>query len=291
MPVHASDVGTHFKIEKLGPGLYLHPGRTATNQDPQRGDIANLGFIIGASCIAVIDTGGSVQTGRRLQQAIRDVSDKPICYVINSHIHYDHLLGNAAFRQGDAKFVGHEALAGAVENNRGFFREEYRQELAGGEAPVIGPDILVNDSLELDLGGRVLELTAHGPAHTFTDLSIFDRQTGTLWLADLLFIDHIPVLDGKLKGWLKVMDRLEAMPARRVVPGHGPASTHWPQAAGPQRRYLETLRDQVREKLAQGLFMEEILEQAGREESRRWLLHEHYHRRNVSKAFTELEWE
>lgn len=64
----------------------------------------------------------------------------------------------------------------------------------------IAPDQIVENTLELDLGSGVILLKAHRKTHTSQDLSIFDRQTRTLWLADLLFIDRIPALDGSVKG-------------------------------------------------------------------------------------------
>lgn len=288
----ASKVSTHFNLSEVAPGIYVHQGKTATPEQPGRDDIANIGFIIGEECIAVIDTGGSVVTGTMLRQALRSVSDRPVCYVINTHIHYDHLLGNAAFDVEGVKFVGHESLVPAVERNRDFFVRQYGEELGvQGKSAIVGPDITVQKSTTLDLGNRVLTLTAHQPAHTHNDLSVFDERTGTLWLSDLLFVDHVPVLDGSLKGWLDLLEKLSGIPAARAIPGHGPISVDWPAAVQPEQRYLTALRDDVRDMLARGLFMEDVLDKAGREEQGRWRLFDYYHRRNVSKAFTELEWE
>ncbi len=95
---------------------------------------------------------------------------------------------------------------------------------------------MVNDHAEIDLGGRVLALTAHGIAHTDCDLSVFDLSTGTLLPADLLFVQRVPSLDGSLKGWLKELETLRKVPARRAVPGHGPTSVDWPKGASDLER-------------------------------------------------------
>lgn len=290
---HASTGTGGFNLTQVAPGVYVHHGKMVSVEDAGRDDVANIGFIVGKDCVAVIDTGGSVRIGEQLRQAIHRTTTVPVCYVINTHIHYDHVLGNAAFAGDGVEFIGHEQLAPAIEANREFFLKNFRQELGqdASAASIIGPGRLVHDTLELDLGNRKLLLAAHRPAHTNNDLTVYDETTRTLWLSDLLFMQRIPALDGSLKGWLAVLQNLMAMPADRAIPGHGPVSAPWPQAAGDEVRYLETLRDQIRAKLKQGLFLEEIIDEVGSKEKTRWLLYEHQHKRNVSRAFTELEWE
>ena len=103
-------------------------------------------------------------------------------------------------------------------------------------------------------------------------------------------IRRLPVVDGSLTGWLDVLTQLARVPATRVVPGHGPASAAWPVALEPQRTYLVGLRDQVRRALDQGLTLQQAVEQVpmpGPE----WRLREGNHQRNVTAAYTELEWE
>ena len=118
-------------------------------------------------------------------------------------------------------------------------------------------------SIELDLGGRVILLKAHRQAHTSQGLSAFDRQTKTLWLADLLFIDCIPALDGSVKGWLSLIEELRGMEAARVIPGHGPVSAPWPEALDAEQRYLQTLVDEIRVLIARGGTLEEAIKTVG----------------------------
>ncbi|MYH69928.1 MAG: quinoprotein relay system zinc metallohydrolase 2 [Gammaproteobacteria bacterium] len=289
----SGDKDGNFNLAEISAGIYVHQGKHVDLDHADHDDIANIGFIIGDECIAVIDTGGSVATGLALKNAIKNISSLPVCYVINTHIHFDHVLGNFAFKEFAPEFVGHENLVQEMEHNRSFFLSEFAADLGDNpsEDTIIGPDITVADKLDLDLGNRLITLSAHPPSHSFTDLSIYDHETGTLWLSDLLFIDRIPVFDASLRGWLKTMETLKAQQANHVIPGHGTITLPWPDAANAQDNYLNMLLRETRKEIGKGTFMEEVIEIVGKTEKTEWLLHEQNHGRNVSRAFLELEWE
>jgi quinoprotein relay system zinc metallohydrolase 2 len=285
--------GASFALNEIAPGVYVHEGALAGLDSPARADSANIGFVVGERCVAVIDSGGAVATGRALAATIAATTDVPVCYVINTHVHFDHVLGNAAFTGGGAHFTGHYALAEAMAANREYFAEHFAEELGGPghEALVIGPDQLVEDSLEIDLGGRTLVLHAIGRAHTTTDLTVLDVATHTLWTGDLLFRDRLPIIDGSLKGWLAWMEQVRGEDYAHVVPGHGPVDNDWPRGADAQRVYLEALRDDTRRAIAAGTFVEDAREDIAREARAGFALTERAHAVNVSRAFRELEWE
>jgi glyoxylase-like metal-dependent hydrolase (beta-lactamase superfamily II) len=132
---------------------------------------------------------------------------------------------------------------------------------------------------------------AHGPAHTDNDLTIFDEKTRTFWLADLLFVDRIPVIDGSLIGWLKQIDELTNISAKQAVPGHGPVSVPWPAAAGPERRYLAAVADDTRAAIRSGVGIAGAYKNVANPERGHWLLFDEYHPRNVTASYKELEWE
>src|SRR5262245_53963578 len=88
-----------LSLENPVPGVYVHYGEQTEMTPANFGDVANFGFVVGARCVAVIDTGGTFAVGRALRQAIRRVSAVPVCYVINTHVHPDHVFGNAAFAE------------------------------------------------------------------------------------------------------------------------------------------------------------------------------------------------
>jgi quinoprotein relay system zinc metallohydrolase 2 len=267
----------------------VHEEASAENEDA----IANIGFIIGDEAVAVIDPGGSFAEGSALRAAIRARTDKPIRYVILTHVHPDHIFGAGAFLEDHPNFVGHAKLPGAIAQRGDYYLRRLHDTL-GGEATgteIVPPTVLVSDSLDLDLGSRRLTVRAHGPAHTDNDLTIFDQKTRTFWLADLLFCDRIPVIDGSLVGWLKQLDELTAVSADRAVPGHGPVSVPWPAAAEPERRYLETVAHDTRAAIKSGIGIANAYRHVANSERGNWLLFDEYHPRNVTASYKELEWE
>jgi len=144
--------------------------------------------------------------------------------------------------------------------------------------------------LPLDLGGRTLILQAWRTAHTDNDLTVYDERSGALWAGDLLFVERIPALDGSVTGWLAVMDGIERMNPRRIVPGHGP-SGDWRAAMAAQRRYLLALADGTRAAIRSHRTIGQAMEEVGAAEREHWLLFDAYHRRNIAAAYAELEWE
>ena len=282
-----------LNLERVAQGIYLHKGVHVEFTHIQHDDIANIGFIVGEKCIAVIDTGGSVTIGQELLLAIREISQLPVCYVINTHVHFDHILGNLAFLKEGPQFVGHIKLIDAIEQSRDFFLEQSKNDL--GPAPnrnsIVGPNLGVDKTMELDLGNRLLRLTAYQTAHSNTDLTVLDLETKTLWTGDLVFRERIPALSGKLKGWLAVLETLQNQEINLAIPGHGTISHDWPQTYTAEKSYLTMLLNDTREAIKNGQFLEDAVSSIGKKEKQKWLLHEQHHSRNVTKAFTELEWE
>jgi quinoprotein relay system zinc metallohydrolase 2 len=283
--------GIPARVKEIAPGVWVRPGHAAVVFAAD--DVANIGFIVGESCVAVIDSGGSQREAHALQLAIRAVTPLPVCYVVDTHDHPDHVFGNKLFADAGAKVVGHAKLAGALAQRAPTWleRASARAGRTLGPEDLAVPTMAVTTTIELDLGDRTLLLTAHSSAHTHADLTVFDSKSRTLWLGDLVFVGHVPVLDGSINGWIAVLGSLRGIAAERAVPGHGPVSVPWPGGADDTLRYLTTLRDDLRRRIAAGESLRSAQETAGYTESARWQLFDDYHARNVAAAYTELEWE
>ncbi|MFN3869308.1 MAG: quinoprotein relay system zinc metallohydrolase 2 [Hyphomicrobiaceae bacterium] len=282
------------EIAEIAPGVFVHRGEHGAYTRENRGDISNCGFVVGRDAVAVIDTGGTAAVGRDLLAAIRTRTDRPVRYVVNTHMHPDHVLGNAAFRGDGVSFIGHQKLAAAL-SARAERYLTYNREAAGEAAfagtEIVLPDTPVVDTLDVDLGGRRLQLRAHPTAHTDNDLTVRDIVTDTVFMGDLIFAGHVPTIDGSIRGWMALLEDLVAQPAARIVPGHGPAAMPWPAAAEPLRRYLEAVATDVRAAIRAGRGIRETMSSAAAAERSQWELFDDYHARNIAASFAELEWE
>lgn len=282
-------------LENLGNGVYVHHGVHEDMSEGYHADICNLSFIVGTKGIAVIDTGGSLKTGLALRESIKQISNLPILFVINTHVHPDHIFGNAAFIQDKATFVGHNKLPDAMERRKDTYLRINQQWLGedfkGSE--IIKPNKLVNDVVKLDLGNRTLTLTAYQTAHTNTDITVFDDKSSTLWTGDLLFVDRTPSIDGDIKGWLDVINALKTNTAENAVPGHSGVlqDSNWKAWLNNEERYLWTLLNDVRASIKKGEVMEKAMGSAAASERTYWQLFDIVNRRNVNAIYPSLEWE
>ena len=285
--------GPNCAYQEIAPGVFAHQGETAMMSSENFGGIANLGAIVGEASVAVVDTGGSLLQGRACAAALREKTRKPIRYVINTHAHPDHVFGNGAFVGDGVVFIGHKnlprALATRGEHYLASFRDVMGHALDG--VTIIPPTLTVGTTMTLDLGGREIVLQAWTAAHTDADLTVLDTKTGTLFAGDLLFLQHVPVVDASLLGFLDLADRLAAIRAERAVPGHGPLPASWPKSLEDERAYLSRLTKDLRASIKKGATVGDAAAAAGAAEREKWRLFENYHARNATAGFAELEWE
>ncbi|SFS80862.1 quinoprotein relay system zinc metallohydrolase 2 [Sulfitobacter marinus] len=283
-----------LEVAEVAAGVFVHMGLIEEPSKTNRGDVSNLGFIIGTHGVAVIDTGAARWTGEALWRAIRLRTDRPVTHVVLTHMHPDHALGAAPFSEAGAQIIGHANLPRALSDRQANYLESLER-LIGSEqflgTQAVPIDQVVQDRLDIDLGGRVLELRAWPVAHTAADFTVLDQNTKTLFAGDLIFHRHIPALDGSLNGWQAVLAELQKMELTRLIPGHGGPALDWPGGLAGMKSYLNALETDTRAAISEGARLGEAVEIIAQSQAAHWELFDAYNPRNATAAFTELEWE
>ena len=292
-----------LNVKKIADGVYVHYGKHENIYEGSNiGDIANLGFIIGDESIAVIDTGGSHQVGEALKLAIKKISKKPIKYVINTHVHQDHIFGNTAFISDETIIYGHFNLKKALQE-RG---SQYIRQVSEAGDKVKGTRIIfphrviaetssdqvkkLSNEITIDLGNRKLLLTSHSTAHTYSDATVFDLKTKTFFVGDLVSDERAPTMDGLVKNWIKVLNEIEKVDFKIMVPGHGKIQKD-NTALKKTRTYLQVLYDDVIDALKKDMPAEKVIKIAAQTEKDKWILFDRVNPGNVVRTFMRYEWE
>ncbi|MBI5556491.1 MAG: MBL fold metallo-hydrolase [Deltaproteobacteria bacterium] len=216
------------KLTEIAANVYAYVD--TRNMTAQNSFGANAGIIIGRDGILVVDTLVSSREAQRFIKDIRAISDKPIRYVVNTHHHLDHAFGNADFaRQGaviisqlkdaaNLKMHGQAVLGNAAEYGL------TPQDMEGTE--IVLPSLAFGDRLDIDLGDRTVQLLYAGVSHTEGSILVYLPESRVLFAGDILFTGYHPFLgEGDIQEWVKVLDRIAAMDADKIIPGHGPLST------------------------------------------------------------------
>lgn len=243
------EAGISFKSTELAPGLYMLEGQ---------GGFAggNLGLSTGDDGIVLVDDGLDA-LARMTLAAINDITGRPVDFVINTHVHGDHIGGNAALHEAGATIVGHE-------NIRRRLIEDDGASADGAPAPAESlPEITFAQSVTFHLNGQEAFVFHVANAHTDGDSVIHFREADVVHAGDVLFNGLFPFIDldsgGSVSGYIAAQEDILSIvgPETRIIPGHGPlASIEDLRAA---RDMLVDSRRRVKELVDAGRSEEEIL--------------------------------
>jgi cyclase len=182
--------------------------------------------------VLVIDTRQHPRDGEDLLARIRKITDKPIKWVINSHFHGDHHFGNPPFKSAGATFVAQSETARIMAQvqpkefaRRGNFFKSRGFDPA--EVKLVLPDVTFDSEMTIQLGGREIRLAYLGPGQQAGDTFVFFPHARMVFTTGMFGPRSMPnmAFTPSVEGWLKLLDRLAAMDADKILPAHGDVST------------------------------------------------------------------
>ena len=234
VPPALHPAGARLETVPLGDGVYA----LVSDRPP----VDNAGFVVGERGVLVIDAHIDEAMAGQILSAVRRVTDEPILYLVNTNYHADHTFGNHAFPD-DTIVVAHRETRRVMEG----FEEQKRRMLVtvDGDPEVFAgatlrlPDLVFDERVDIDLGGRRVELHYFGLGNTPGDTVVYEPVTGTAWTGNLVLgAGSLPfLLEGRPADYARTIRRFaETLPVRTLIPGHGA-----PAAAGVLERYVDYL--------------------------------------------------
>ncbi|MDT0494353.1 MBL fold metallo-hydrolase [Streptomyces griseus] len=231
-------------LRKVADGVYAYV-------QPDGGwCLNNAGLVVGSERSVLVDTAATEARTRRLRAETGRIVPAGPDYVVNTHFHGDHTFGNGQFAPR-AAIVAHEGTR-ADSAEAGLGLRGLWPDVEWGSTPLVLPDVTFDGSLTLRLGGLRVELLHVGPAHTAHDVVAWIPERSVLFTGDVVWSRVTPfVLFGSVSGSLRALDRMRALGARTVVPGHGPVGG--PELFDFTEEYLRFLRGVAEDGVRDGL--------------------------------------
>lgn len=283
--------------EEMSPGVFAVYASDAAEKGPEGVPLpTSSGFVIGDDGVLVVDTMINQQLACQLISLIREETDKPIRYVVNTSYHGDHSYGNYVFPE-TTQIVHHERtrayIAEHFETDLVFMEQNFGKDQGIDQVVPRTADITVSDEgMTLDLGGRTVELHYFGFAQTPGDLFVWLPDAQVMWTGNPLIAERpaIPwLLDGHLVDAIASLGAVrDFLPAdAEIVPGHGRPVTR--SSLSYSVEYLETLRDQVQVAIDDGLSEVETVGRVTMDEFAEYAIYGWVHPQvNVPAAYAEL---
>lgn len=286
---------------RLAPDTYFFYGNIAQVDEHNRGFNGNAGFVVTPGGVLVIDSLGTPRLARRMIATIRQVTDRPVRYLILTHSHPDHAYGAVAFRElGGVTIVGHPGVLDYLGSETLAESADYRRDLIGEDMAgfeAVRPDVLVDrprlgEPHRIELGGRRFDLYNAGKHHSHGDLVVHQVDADIVWISDLAFNQRTTFMgDGDSRQIIEGQDWLleTFADAQLMVPGHGSAQTAPFPMVTDTRAYVQRLRDEMAAAIENGLSLSEAVNRSHFPEWEGSRLYEENHRRNASFVYLEME--
>lgn len=286
-------------VHQVGPHSYYVEGLLEEASRANEGFIANAGFVITDEGVVVFDALGSPALADRLIEEIRKRTDQPIRRLIISHYHADHFYGIPAFSRIGAEIWvntrAHAYLNTSAAEERLAQREQIIGPWLGPHFKLPLPDRWLDQPEEFVMGNVQFSLRHLGPAHSPEDLVMRVEPDGVLYSGDIVYNGRVPFIgpdaESDTRHWLVAIDDLLAIPARVMVPGHGPASLKPQQDARLTRDYLTFIRQQMGAAVQNFLTFDEAYQQVDWSRFEGEATFDAANRRNAYNVYLQMEQE
>ena len=193
---------------------------------------SNAVFLVTDDGVLLIDTRTHPREGRDLLERIRKVTDKPVKWVINSHFHGDHHMGNSVFKDLGATFVAQEETARIMQRVQ---PKEMARRVEGfrsrgydpADVKLVLPDVTFDSKMTIRPGGREVRLFYLGPGQQAGDTFVQFPHARLLFTPGAFAKHSMPnmLFTPSVDNWIKLLDQVAVMDVDTILPAHGDIAT------------------------------------------------------------------
>lgn len=226
----ATNTGLDFSVTPVAENVYsiISPS-FGLPTEKNKGWNSNSHFVVTDKGVLVFDTGSSERIGKEIKKAIKSVTDKPVRWVVNSHSHADHWLGNAAFTDSGAEII---ATAPATETMKKYGQADVAAfsrmtKGATGDTKVTYPTSLLAQREKRNLGGVEVELIFSNDGHSLGDVLMWLPKQKVIFGGDVLNSDWMPIMtpDTNVAHLIDTLNTVASLNPAVVLTGHGNTTT------------------------------------------------------------------
>ena len=275
--------------KKVTEDVYCFFGKLENITKQNAGDMVNTCYVQTKEGFVVIDSGPTFSYASQAFEQMQKIAKLPVKYVINTHDHDDHWLGNSFYKSKGALLIGPRTYEQNIAVGMQTRMEQSLGKELYGKTIIVKLDTVVEEKLSLKVGDKKFEIRqVENVAHTNGDLIVYELSTSALFAGDLVFNGRLTSLrDGSLLGSLKALEKIDAYKAKVVIGGHGYA--YDANATASLKSYLTEIKTKVLDAMDNDIGMDEITKKVPMKAYKDFKLYDVLHARNVLDAYKELE--
>lgn len=279
-----------LKPQKISDDIYCFFGLPQVIDTHNNGNMVNSCFVDMGESYLVIDSGPTYAYAKEAYGKIKAIKNQPISYVINTHVHDDHWLGNSYYKELGVDIIGsvkfkNEAKLQMTRMQRRVTKEAYEK------TTQVFPNVFVDKEKTLMINAhKVFIKSVNKKAHTSSDLLIHIPDMSALFVGDIVFNDRIPSLrDGNIDEWIKELEKIKTYNAKYIIGGHGEmVNAH---SVDFTYDYLVELKQKVSSAIEDGVEIENAIKMITMDRYKDAHMYNELHRQNVETAYRTLEWD
>ncbi len=223
------------------------------------GQGGNIGIYVGEKQVFMIDDQFD-RLGEKIKTAIGTLTNKPIAFLFNTHMHGDHSGGNARFNAESTLLVAQDNVRNRIQTRQKAKLEA--NEISSEDYAKMLPEVTFSKDITFHDGDETIMAFHVHKAHTDGDAMVYFTQNNVLHMGDTYFSERYPYIDlksgGSIDGYIEAHRKALVVinEATKIIPGHGRPSDK--AALEIYVQMLETIRDKVLAAIAAGKSLEEV---------------------------------